>query len=68
MRGYFFAADAFVSKPRNGALRENDANTLVPGVKRHVNTTIISESGLYELVMGSQLPEDAFIQCPETGL
>lgn len=63
----YLPADAFVSKARNTLLRENDANTLVSGVKRHVHTTLISESGLYELVMGSKLPEASKFKTWVTG-
>ena len=48
--------DAFVSDTQNGYLNKSDANTSFKGT-RMVKTSIISESGLYELVMGSKLPE-----------
>lgn len=63
----YLPEDVFVSKAQNGLLRENGAKTLASGVKRHVHTAIISEAGLYELVLGSKLPEAGVFKAWVTG-
>lgn len=54
--------DAFLSLTQNGKVRENDANTLVSGNKRHIRMTLIDEAGMYQLVMRSTLPDAEIFQ------